>query len=256
MLNIEINESKKIIKFAIIFNNLKNLFSETNVYFSDKGLYLQGMDTSHICMCELKLDKDWFCNYSIDKDAVIGINLEVIDKILSCLDKKLKLNIKYDDSDKFTIMLSDENITKVYNIAVIDIEAGLFEVPEVDYSADIYLKSMYFKNYINELSLFGDDVTINCNEKNIVFKSSGDGNSSVIIINDDYLEEYLVEEETELESTYNIQYLKSITNFVKLKNEIYVGVSNTYPLSIVYNLSDDKQNYIKFYLAPKINDDD
>ena len=214
------------------------------------------MDTSHICMCELKLDKDWFCNYSIDKDAVIGINLEVIDKILSCLDKKLKLNIKYDDSDKFTIMLSDENITKVYNIAVIDIEAGLFEVPEVDYSADIYLKSMYFKNYINELSLFGDDVTINCNEKNIVFKSSGDGNSSVIIINDDYLEEYLVEEETELESTYNIQYLKSITNFVKLKNEIYVGVSNTYPLSIVYNLSDDKQNYIKFYLAPKINDDD
>ena len=125
---------------------------------------------------------------------------------MSCLDKKLKLNIDT-DSDKFTIMLSDENITKVYNIAVIDIEAGLFEVPEVDYSADIYLKSMYFKNYINELSLFGDDVTINCNEKNIVFKSSGDGNSSVIIINDDCLKIFS-RRRNGIKSTYNIQYLK------------------------------------------------
>ena len=35
----------------------------------------------------------------------------------------------------------------------------------------------------------------------------------------------------------------------------FMGVSNTYPLSVACNLSDDKQNYIKFYLAPKINDD-
>lgn len=256
MLNIEINESKKIIKFAIIFNNLKNIFNETNMYFNENGLYLQAMDSSQICCCEFRLSKDWFCKYEIKKDVVIGINLEVFDKILSCLDRKLRINIKYQNDDKFSIQLKDDNITKIYQVALIDIDSSILEIPEVDYSADIYLKSMCFKNYINELALFGDDMTINCNEKNIILKSSGNGNSSVIIIKDEYLEEYSVEEDIDLESTYNIQYLKNITNFVKLKNEIYIGISSTYPLVIIYNLTDDKENYIKFYVAPKIVEDD
>ena len=36
-LTVELNEPTSIIKFAIIFNNLKNIFDETNMYFRENG---------------------------------------------------------------------------------------------------------------------------------------------------------------------------------------------------------------------------
>ena len=256
IIDIEINDPKSIIQFAIIFNNLKNLFEETNLYFNKNGLYLQAMDGSHICCCELNLKSDWFCKYKIKKEVVIGVHLEIIDRILSCLDRKLKLQLLYNKNDKFSIIMSDDNIKKHYEMAIIDIDSDIMEIPKVEYTADIELKGMYLKNYINELSLFGEDLILLCNDTNITLKTSGDGNTSVIIIKDEHLDEYSIEEDAELRSSYNIKYIKNITNFVKLSKNIYIGVSDAYPLALIYNLDENKDNNIKFYIAPKILDEE
>ena len=254
-LKVELNDTTSIIKFAIIFNNLKNLFNETNMYFRESGLYLQCMDSSQICCCELCLDSTWFSTYTVNKEIVVGVSLEVFDRILSCLDTKLNLKLTYNNSDKFEITMSGEHITKRYEMVLIDIDSAILQIPEVTYSADIEMNSMQFKNYITELSLFGDDLRINCDEKDIKLSSSGEGNKSEIIIRDDYLEEYLIEEGIELSSTYNIKFVKLITNFVKLSNNIYLGISQHYPFGMFYNLDEEKLNTIKFYIAPKIDDE-
>lgn len=253
---IELNDATSIIKFAIIFNNLKNVFDETNIYFRESGLYLQGMDGSQVCCCEICLDSSWFSKYEIKKETVVGINLEVFDRILSCLDKKLTLKLTFSDTGKLEITMIGEHIKKIYEMALIDIDSDILNIPEVDYSADIEMNSMQFKNYINELSLFGDDLRISCDDTDIKLSSSGEGNTSEITIKDEYLEEYSIVEDSSLCSTYNIKFIKLITNFVKLSKNIYVGVSDTYPLAIFYNLDDKSLNTIKFYIAPKITDDE
>ena len=259
-LKVEINDTASIIKFAIIFNNLKNLFDETNMYFRESGLYLQCMDGSQICCCELCLDASWFTTYSVKKEIVIGVNLEVFDKILSCLDKKLNLKLTFSNSDKFEITMSGEHITKKYEMALIDIDSAILQIPDVNYSADIEMNSMQFKNYVNELSLFGDDLKINCDENDIILSnSSGEGNASEIVIQHKYLEEYMIEEGLELESKYNIKFVKLITNFVKLSKNIYLGISEHYPFGMFYNLdgeTEEQLNTIKFYIAPKVDDED
>lgn len=255
-LNVELNDTTSIIKFAIIFNNLKNLFDETNMYFRESGLYLQCMDGSQICCCELCLDSSWFSKYTIKKEIVVGVNLEVFDRILSCLDKKLNLKLTFSNNDKFEITMSGEHITKRYEMVLIDIDSAILQIPEVTYSADIEMNGMQFKNYINELSLFGDDLKINCDETNIKLSSSGEGNKSEIVIKDEYLEEYLIEEGIELSSSYNIKFVKLITNFVKLSNTIYLGISQHFPFGMFYNMDDEKINTLKFYIAPKIEDED
>ena len=60
----------------------------------------------------------------------------------------------------------------------------------------------------------------------------------------------------ELSSSYNIKFVKLITNFVKLSNTIYLGISEHFPFGIFYNMDDKKINTIKFYIAPKIEDED
>ena len=91
----------------------------------------------------------------ISKEIVIGVNLEVFDKILSCLDKKLNLKLTFSNSDKFEITMSGEHRIKKYEMALIDIDSAILQIPDVNYSADIEMNSMQFKNYVNELSLFG-----------------------------------------------------------------------------------------------------
>lgn len=252
---VELTDSKTIIKFAVLFNNLKNMFVETNMYFNDTGLYLQAMDSSQICCCELKLNKSWFSKYCIEKDVVIGINLETFDKILSCLDRKLKLYLSYNDNDTFTIKLSDDNITKIYQMALIEIDTAVLQIPTVEYTADIEMVSNSCRNYINELSLFGEELTVMCNQENVILKSSGDGNTSVIIIKDECLEVYAIEEDADISCKYDIKLIKLITNFVKLSKVITIGVSTTMPLSMVYKLDEEAENTLKFYIAPKIEDE-
>ena len=73
-----------------------------------------------------------------------------------------------------------------------------------------------------------------------------------------YLEEYMIEEGLELESNIILN-LKLITNFVKLSKNIYLGISEHYPFGMFYNLdgeTEEQLNTIKFYIAPKVDDED
>ena len=159
------------------------------------------------------------------------------------------------DKDTFTIKMSDENITKIYQMALIEIDTDVLKIPNVDYTADIEIVSNSCKNYVNELSLFGEELTFMCNQENVILKSSGEGNSSVIIIKDECLEVYAIEEDADISCKYDIKLIKSITNFVKLSQTIHIGISTTMPLAMVYKLDDNDENTLKFYIAPKIEDE-
>ena len=254
-MKVKITDKDKVIKFAIMFSNLKAEYKETNLYFRTDGLYLQMMDASQISMVELNIKKEWFDQYDITIDQVFGVHIETFDKILSCIDKNytIELNIQ-ENTDKLNIVLSDGKIIKDYDMNLIDLDTEIFDIPEVEYTADIILESSVFKDYITELILFGDDLNLVCNEKEIVLSSEGDDGKSKIIINQDYLEEYGIEEEANINLSFSIKIIKIISNFVKLNKLTNIHVSEDKPLKIEYNLDEGELNKLTFFLAPKIVD--
>lgn len=137
---------------------------------------------------------------------------------------------------------------------LLDLDTAVFDIPEVEYTADIILESHIFKDYINELIMFGDDLNFTCNEKEIVLSSGGDEGTSRIIINEEYLEEYGIEEEAKVDLTYSIKIIKIISNFVKLNKLTNIHISEDKPLKIEYNLDEGDENKLSFFLAPKIVD--
>lgn len=254
-MKVKITDKDKVIKFAIMFSNLKAEYKETNLYFRTDGLYLQMMDASQISMVELNIKKEWFDHYDITIDQIFGVHIETFDKILSCIDKNytIELNIQ-ENTDKLNIVLSDGKIIKDYDMNLIDLDTEIFDIPEVEYTADIILESSVFKDYITELILFGDDLNLVCNEKEIVLSSEGDDGKSKIIINQDYLEEYGIEEEANINLSFSIKIIKIISNFVKLNKLTNIHVSEDKPLKIEYNLDEGELNKLTFFLAPKIVD--
>lgn len=271
---LSIENKKNVIAFSVIFSNLKKMFEETNIYLRESGMYIQIIDSTHACMCEIKLDASWFDKYEIKHDVVFGINLEVFDKIINCLDRNYTITIQYDEnSDKVKIILTNGEIFKIFDMCIIMIDADLMDIPEVEYSADIIMKSAVFKDYFKEFVMFGEYVKINCDEENITFDINGENTNYKIIVKDKYLEEYAIEEDVSLSPMYNLSYISFVTSFIKLNTFMSINISENYPLKLEYKIKDGKQTdndkneskenpeetstfgSMKFYIAPRIDDD-
>ena len=79
-MQITLNPNKSRI-FTTLIDILSHIVDETNIEFRDNCLFIQAMDTSKISLFELTLSKDWFDNYTTEKNIVIGIKFSIINKI-------------------------------------------------------------------------------------------------------------------------------------------------------------------------------
>ena len=139
---------------------------------------------------------------------------------------------------------------------LIDIDSDTLNIPTVEYSADITMNSSVYKDYINELAMFGEELYVDCDEENVKLYSRGDYGKSEIIIKEEYLEEYSIEEDVKISQHYNIKIVKCFTNFTKLNKMVKFHLLTDNPMKIIYELSEEnpEDNSLKFYLAPKVED--
>jgi proliferating cell nuclear antigen PCNA len=256
-MEITINDTEKLTKFSIIFQYLKLISNDINLDFTENGLYTQALGVNHVCLVELMIDKNWFTNYVIEKPCSLGINCEIFYSILSCLEKENSFHMLYDDGDTLNINIKSDKVEKNFDMRLMSIDVQSFDIPTVEYSADIIIQAKSFADYINELNIFGDNLMICCDGDNVTLETSGDNGKMKLIIAEDYLEEYTIEEDLDLKINYAMNYIKKMTNFVKLNKNIELHMSKNVPLKMMYKLSDEdgEKNYLSIYLAPKIDED-
>ena len=262
-----LTNKQKINQFSLIFKNLKNISTDVEMHVQEKRIYIQGMDSGHVCLFEIEIKSFWFNEYKFDGvDLRLGINCELIHKIINCKDDNQNIRLKTDDVDKLNIILypseGQSGITKEFELTLMDIDQELLEVPIVDYDADIEILSSDLANIVTQLSLFGKDLTVNCGEK-IIFKGSGEQGSMNAIIEEDQICMYAIAEDTNVNLSFSMDYLVKMVAFSKLNAVTKIHFGTEYPMKLQYDLDfpmdddnddDEVQNYIRFFLAPKIED--
>ena len=269
-MEIVLTNKQKINQFSLIFKNLKNISQDVEMHITSEKMYIQGMDAGHVCLFELELKKYWFNKYEFTGENLnLGVNCEILHKIINCKSEYQNITLKTKKAcERLIIELTPQEgqtgITKVFEIPLIDIESELLEVPDVEYDVDAEIVSSDLSNLISELSIFGKDLNVICNEK-ITFTGSGEFGKMSAIIEEDQICMYAIAEDKEVDITYNIDYLNKMTAFSKLNGTTNIHFGKEYPMKLLYSLDfamddddddDEKQpeNYIRFFLAPKIED--
>ena len=95
-----INDKKKAECFSVIFQNTKDFSDHTVMYFDENGLFMQGMNNSHVCLYELRIPSEWFHKYnytSSTEKLLLGINNETIYKIINTKQEEHSIYFKYTD---------------------------------------------------------------------------------------------------------------------------------------------------------------
>lgn len=261
MLEITINNEKKVYQFTTILQNLKSISNDLTLQCDEKGIYAQGMDSGHVCLFELNIGAEWFDKYVCTEPCSMGINCEMLFKIISCIKEGQHIDMKHNPlKPKLSIDLLGNSYDKSFELSLIDIDTQMVELPDKEYTADIRFVSKDYAELINQLSIFGNKLKICCDD-NIILNSENEFGKVDITVKEEEIIEYMMEEDSSIESYFGIKFVNMITKFANLNKEISIHISNNFPIKFMYNLEDwkDKKeedeessitHFMAFYLAP------
>ena len=261
-MEISIQNLVKVDVFSSIFQNIKNFTDSINILFEKTGIFVQTMDGSRVSILEIRIPNTWVDSYIHTSASAIsiGVNTLILYKILNARDKNQTIKIVYDDSSNDTLSVFFEGdgkniFDKSFEVPLLALETETMAIPDIEYQAEFTLPSSHFHNLVSQLKTFGETMDIKCSEEKIelVSNSQDSGKMSVEIKIDD-LSSFSINEGEELNLSFSLNYLYNICLYNKLTKEIDIKLCDMYPLNIIYNFGEDAQ--IKFYLAPKIKDDE
>jgi proliferating cell nuclear antigen PCNA len=266
-----IHDSKKAEQFAIIFRHLTQLADYVSIYFTKENISAQGMDDSHVCLFEFQIMKSWFDEYEYEQaDATnIALKTKLLFKVINTKEENQSITLSYHgDTDKLDISFECENkeaYNKYFELSLITLDQDLLNISDYSSQVDMIFPSKRFATFIEQLEMFNDTVNINCDEDNIKFTTSGDEGSMKVNMDIDDLIEYVIEEDKKFNATFSLSKLHLMCQFNKISSEVAIGFVDDNPMEMKYNLDNFRKeeegeieciNYIRFYLAPKIIDDE
>jgi len=244
-----------------VLDAIKDLLNEATWDCSSTGMSLQAMDSSHVSLVSLLLRSDGFDTYRCDRNLSMGIKLAHMSKILKCANNDDAITLKAgDNADIVTFMFESQNGEKVsdYEMKLMDLDTEHLGIPETDYSCVIKMPAAEFARICRDLSQIGESVVICCTKEGVRFSCSGDMGSGNIKLaqtaNVDKEEEAVVIEMQEACTlTFALQYLNYFTKASPLASQVTLSMSPDVPLVTEYKIGD--MGYIRYYLAPKIEDE-
>ncbi|KAG1449557.1 hypothetical protein G6F56_008608 [Rhizopus delemar] len=245
-----------------ILEAVRELVTDCNLDCNDSGIALQAMDNSHVALVALMLRSDGFDPYRCDRNLPLGINLTNLSKILKCARNDDILTLKADDGGdvvNFVFESKDSDKVSSYDLKLLDIDSEHLGIPDTTYDANIQMPSVKFQEIVRDLSTLSDSITIECTKEGIKFSADGEIARGSVTVKasssvDDEDESTTIELQQSVAMSFAVKYLVNFTKATPLSSRVSLNMSADVPLLIDYKL--DNIGYVRYYLAPKIEDEE
>jgi len=248
-----------------VLDAIKDLLNEASFDCSEAGLQLQAMDNSHVSLVSLSLRAEGFENYRCDRNMSMGMNLASLAKILKCSNNDDVVTMKAQDSaDVVTFVFESKNGERVsdFDMKLMNLDQEHLGIPETDYACVVKMPSNEFARIVRDLSQFGESIAISCSKQGVKFSSTGDiGTGNVKLAQGssaDSDENIVIELQEPVTLTFASRYLSSFAKAAGLSEKVTLSMSQDVPLVVEFKVGsgDNELGYIRYYLAPKIEDED
>ncbi|CAG0917833.1 unnamed protein product [Notodromas monacha] len=245
-----------------VMEAIRELLNEASFDCSENGIQLQAMDNSHVSLVSLNMGSEGFDKFRCDRNLTMGMNLASLSKILKCASNSDAITLKaQDDPDTVTFTFESENNERVsdYSMKLINLDQEHLGIPDTEYSCVVKMPSADFARICKDLSQFGDCITISCTKEGIKFSVAGDiGTGNVKLAQtanvDKESEAVTVEMQEPVSLTFACRYLNHFTKATPLSEQVQLSLSADVPLVVEYKIGEF--GHIRYYLAPKIDEDD
>lgn len=244
-----------------VVDAIKDLVQDCNFDCNDSGIALQAMDNSHVALVAMHLKTEGFALYRCDRNIALGINLSSLQKVLRAAQNEDNLILKAEDTpDVLSLVFENTENDRIseYDIKLMDIDQEHLGIPETDYGATVTLPSAEFQRICRDLLALSESVSIEATKEGIKFSCNGDIGSGAVTLRQNVNVEKpelgtVIELQEPVSLTFSLKYLVNFCKASSLSSTVTLSLSNEIPLLIEYKM---EAGFVRFYLAPKIGDDE
>lgn len=246
----------------LIVEAMKDLISEGNIDCTKSGLALQSMDGSHVSLVSLLLRAEGFEHYRCDRNISLGVQTASLSKILKCSGNDDALSLSAEDNgDALNIMFEATSGDRVsdFSLKLMDIDSEHLGIPGTEYVATVRMPAGEFQRICRDLQTMGDTCTIAVGKEGVKFSVAGDlGAGNITLKNNTAAEKesdrVIITMEEPVELTFALRYLNMFAKATPLSETVTLSMSPGIPVVVEYAIGD--MGYMRFYLAPKVEEDD
>ncbi|XP_001993467.2 proliferating cell nuclear antigen 2 [Drosophila grimshawi] len=240
-----------------IVDALKEILSQSTLDCSASGIQLQAMDNSHVSLVAMSLSRECFERYRCDRNVALGLDLKSLMKVLKCASGDDAVTISAaDKADKLQLRFESagNERTADYELRLLNLEQDHLAIPETDYACVVHMPSTEFARICRDLATFSESVVIACSKDGIKFSASGELGSANITLSETSKGDVSLQVEEPVTLCFAGRYLNSFTRATSLADKVKIGLAADVPLLVEYPIED--HGYIRYYLAPKVDDPD
>lgn len=247
----QIKSEERAAEFIELFKVIKNLSNDTTFMCTPENIFIQVMDSSHVCLLNVYFPASWFHFYEAE-NTTYSVSTAIMVKVMAMYTMDCLIEVIIEDTDKIYIHLIHEKQQKLFQIPLMDIERDILKPTEKDTNLDFVIKTRTFDKYINELSMFGEEIEIECSDDKLYLTASNHEGTLRIEIKNELLEEFNVIENYTFKGKFCIKYIQYITKLGIIYPNIHLFLDEDNPLMITFKDTTTKFNY---YVAPKCSDE-
>ena len=177
----QIKDAKKAMEWIELLKFIKNLSNHITIMCSPENMFIQLMDSAHVCLVDINIPSTWFYNYE-SENYTFSVLSTILVKVFGMYTMDSLIEVFITNEDKINIHLIHELQQKLFAIPLMDIERDIMAIPEKQTNLDFVMKTRCFDKYLNELSMFGEDVIIECCDDKLFLESTNhEGNLKIEI---------------------------------------------------------------------------
>ncbi|MGC8572044.1 MAG: proliferating cell nuclear antigen (pcna) [Candidatus Micrarchaeia archaeon] len=227
-------------------DSIVNLIDEGSFKITKEGISLSAMDPSGISMLIFSIPNKAFSKYDVEKDTVVGLNIDNFAKMLSSARSDEQLVMK-ENNNKLTIEFIGPNGKRRYKLPLIDTRKEGDKAPKVEFESVVEMKSDAFKEILKDASLLSNYIGFKADKNSFSVSAKGD----VGELEEEHLGSTDIVKRLDItkpsSATFNLEYLERIVSGCPSESPLILSLKTDEPIKVDYNIGDASFSY---YLAP------
>ena len=170
-----------------IVEAIKELVTEVNLDVSASGISIQAMDSSHVALVQLKLEKTGFETYKCDMPMTLGLSIANLSKVMKLVSNSDSIILRCNQSEQNSIQIvcdsgKQDRVTE-FSLNLISLDSESLGIPDTNYQSEISMISNDFTKMCRELYALSETVTFEISKGSVKFQVEGEVGSGCISIN-------------------------------------------------------------------------
>lgn len=232
--------------FGTLINIISELVTEVRLKITKEGMHLVALDPANVAMVYFSIPSELFSQFELEKDEILGINLDSLSSILRrCgLGSSLILG-KEDNLLQITIQ---DKIKRDFTLALINVEGEDRELPKWEFKSVIKMDAQAFVEVIEDCLVVSDACTFIAEPNKFIVEARG-LNSARAEFSSDEIEIY----SDHGTSRFSLEYLSKFIKGAKIANKVEINFSDNHPMRINFPTG---KVLLSFVLAPRVEQGD